>query len=256
MKKVIVVLMMGLVFFVSCSKEDAVDSGNTINPITNKQATGSSSNDLLSDKKFSSMIVEVVYVQGFEPSTTAINNFVSFLNARIYKPNGITIEKRAIPSTGKATFTNAEIAAIEDANRTKFNTSNQIAVWLFFTDGKSSSDTSTSVVLGTAYRNTSMVIYEQTVQGLSDSPFEPNRSLLETTIISHEFGHILGLTNLGATMQSNHEDTDHAKHCNVASCLMYWSSETGHGIGNMVSGGSAPQLDAQCLADLRANGGK
>jgi hypothetical protein len=256
MKKVIVILTMGLVLFVSCSKDDALDTSETINPVTNKQTTGSSSNDLLSDKKFTSIVVEVVYVQGFEPSTTAINNFVSFLNARTYKPNGISIVKRAIPSTGKATFTDKEIVAIEDANRTKFNTSNQIAVWLFFTDGKSASDTSTAVVLGTAYRNTSLVIYEQTVQGLSDSPFEPNRSLLETTVISHEFGHILGLTNLGAPLQSNHEDTSHPKHCNVESCLMYWSSETGHGIANMVSGGSAPQLDAQCLADLRANGGK
>ncbi|KIA86224.1 membrane metalloprotease [Flavobacterium sp. AED] len=256
MKKGIVILIMGLVLFVSCSKDDALNTSETINSVANKQTTGSSSNDLLSDKKFTSMVVEVVYVQGFEPSTTAINNFVSFLNARTYKPNGISIVKRAIPSTGKATFTDKEIVAIEDANRTKFNTSNQIAVWLFFTDGKSSSDTSTAVVLGTAYRNTSLVIYEQTVQGLSDSPFEPNRSLLETTVISHEFGHILGLTNLGAPLQSNHEDTSHPKHCNVESCLMYWSSETGNGIANMVSGGSAPQLDAQCLADLRANGGK
>jgi hypothetical protein len=256
MKKVILILTMGFVLFVSCSKDDALDTSETINPVTNKQTTGSSSNDLLSDKKFTSMVIEVVYVQGFEPSTTAINNLVSFLNARTYKPNGISVVKRAIPSTGKATFTDQEIVAIEDANRTKFNTSNQIAVWVFFTDGKSSTDTSTAVILGTAYRNTSLVIYEQTVQGLSDSPFEPNRSLLETTVITHELGHILGLTNLGAALQSNHEDTTHPKHCNVESCLMYWSSESGKGITNMVSGGSAPQLDSQCLADLRANGGK
>jgi hypothetical protein len=35
--------------------------------------------------------------------------------------------KRSIAS--KATFTNQEIVAIEDANRTKYNTANQIAVW-------------------------------------------------------------------------------------------------------------------------------
>jgi hypothetical protein len=35
---------------------------------------------------------------------------------------------------------------------------------------------------------------------------------------------------------------------------MFWSAEIGGGIGNMVSSGSAPQLDAQCIADLRANG--
>ncbi|MFV8358041.1 membrane metalloprotease, partial [Flavobacterium sp. XS1P32] len=123
-------------------------------------------------------------------------------------------------------------------------------------DGKSSKDTDTSVILGTAYRNTSFVIYEQTVHGLSDSAFEPNRSLLETTVITHEFGHILGLTNLGTTLQSNHEDTEHPKHCIEKTCLMFWSAEIGGGIGNMVSSGSAPQLDAQCIADLRANGGK
>lgn len=256
MKKVIALVTIGFVLLMSCSKDDAADPVETINPLTNKQTTGSSSNDLLSDKKFSSMVIEVAYIQGFEPSAAAITNFVSFLDSRIYKPNGISIVKRAIPSTGKTTFTDQEIVAIEDANRTKYNTSNQIAVWVFFTDGKSSNDTSTAVVLGTAYRNTSMVIYEQTVHSLSDSPFEPNRSLLETTVITHELGHILGLTNLGAALQSTHEDTTHPKHCNVESCLMYWSSETGKGITNMVSGGSAPQLDAQCIADLRANGGK
>jgi hypothetical protein len=42
---------------------------------------------------------------------------------------------------------------------------------------------------------------------------------------------------------------------NVESCLMF-SAESGSGIADMVSGGSAPKLDAQCLADLKANGGK
>ena len=257
MKKIIAILTVGFVLFVSCSQEDDLSNiPGTINPNTHKQATGSSSNDLLSDKTFKSTIIEVVYVTGFEPTTATINNFVAFLEARTNKPGGISVIKRAIASPGTAPYTIQEIAAIEDANRTKYNTANQIAIWAFFADGQSTSDTSTSVILGTAYRNTSFVIYEQTVQGLSDTPFEPNRALLETTVITHEFGHILGLTNLGATLQSNHEDTAHPKHCNVESCLMFWSSETGKGITNMVSGGTAPQLDAQCIADLRANGGK
>lgn len=257
MRKIIALITISLFLTLSCSREDdPIDKPFVVNPNTNKQTTGSSSNDLLSDKKFTSMVIELVYVTGFEPSASAVNNMLTFLQARTYKPNGITIQKRAIPSPGKATFTVDEIAAIENANRTKFNTANQIAVWVFFVDGKSATDTNTSVVLGTAYWNTSLVIYEKTIQGLSDSPFEPNRSLLETTVINHEIGHILGLTNLGAGLQSTHEDTAHPKHCNVSSCLMYWAAETGQGISNMVSGGTAAQLDAQCLADLRANGGK
>lgn len=258
MKKVITLLTIGLFLSVaSCSKEDdSIDNSVAVNPNANKQQTGSSSNDLLSDKKFKSMVIEVVYVAGFEPSSTAISNFVTFLTARTYKPSGINVIKRSIPSPGSSPYTNEEIVSIEDANRTKYNTSDQIAVWAFFADGKSSKDTDTGVILGTAYRNTSFVIFEQTIQGLSDSPFEPSRNVLETTVITHEFGHILGLTNLGTALQSNHEDAEHPKHCNVNTCLMYWSSETGSGIQNMVSSGAALQLDAQCIADLRANGGK
>jgi hypothetical protein len=35
---------------------------------------------------------------------------------------------------------------------------------------------------------------------------------------------------------------------------MFWSAESGSGIADMVSG-VQPKLDAQCLADLKANGG-
>lgn len=31
--------------------------------------------------------------------------------------------------------------------------------------------------------------------------------------MTHEFGHILGQTNLGPEMQTNHEDETHPKHC-------------------------------------------
>ena len=258
MKKVLSLLAIGLFLSVaSCSKEDDPnDNPVALNQNSNKQQTGSSANDLLSDKKFKSMVIEVVYVAGFEPSAQSITNFVNFLTERTFKPGGISVIKRSIASAGSSSYTNEAIVSIEDANRTKYNTADQIAVWAFFADKKSSKDTDTSVILGTAYRNTSFIIYEQTIQGLSDSPFKPNRSLLETTVITHEFGHILGLTNLGTTLQSNHEDTAHPKHCIEKTCLMFWSAETGGGISNMVSGGSAPQLDAQCIADLRANGGK
>ncbi|SHF71263.1 hypothetical protein SAMN05444396_10114 [Flavobacterium segetis] len=258
MKKLILVLASGLLLLVvSCSKADnPLENTISVNPNTNKQLTGSSANDLLSDKKFKRMVVEVVYVAGFEPSSQTITNFVEFLNARTFKPGGINIIKRSIPSTGNSSYTNEEIINLENDNRTRYNTPDEIAIWAFFADGNSDKDSDKSIVLGTAYRNTSFVIFEKTIHGLSDSPFEPNRSLLETTVLTHEFGHLLGLTNLGTNLQSDHEDAAHPKHCINKTCLMYWSSEIGGGIGNMVSSGSAPKLDSQCITDLRANGGR
>ena len=84
----------------------------------------------------------------------------------------------------------------------------------------------------------------------------PLSACQEATVMEHEFGHILGLTNLGATLQSDHEDAANAKHCVVSNSLMYFSSEMQVGIGAMAAAGRVPQLDAQCIADLRANGGR
>ncbi|PIB31075.1 membrane metalloprotease [Gaetbulibacter sp. 5U11] len=226
------------------------------NTQSNKLSVGASANDLLSDTTFSSLVVEVVYVEGFEPSQTAISNFVSFLENRTFKPNGITVQKRAISSPGLTPYTNQEIAAIEDSNRLLYINDNQIAVWAFFADGSSANNTDSGVVLGTAYRNTSFVIYQETIQQLTSGTITNTTPILESTVITHEFGHILGLTNLGTPLQTNHEDLEHPKHCNIESCLMYWKAESGNGVMSMISGGSIPQLDAQCIADLQANGGK
>lgn len=239
----------------ACTKNEINDSRTNIT-IANKKQTGTSAHDLLSDNTYTSMVIEVVYVEGYAPTQIAITNFVNFIKDRTYKPDGVSVKTRSIVSPGKSKYDITDIRDIEDANRTEFNTDTTIAVWAFFVDGVSDKNTTDSVILGTAYRNTSFVIFENTVQDFSNSNFEPKRDLLETTVIEHEFCHILGLTNFGSEMQSNHEDTEHSRHCNVKSCLMYWAAEYGLSISNMYGLNSTPQLDDQCIADLRANGGK
>ncbi len=251
---ILLLILVGL--FHSCSKDNHSENQENININDNKQATGSSSNDLLSDNQFTRMEIELVYVDGFEPTQETINNFISFLESRTYKPDGILVEKRKITSPGIDKFSIEDIADIENENRKKYNNGNTITVWALFVDGESDKNDNNNVVLGAAYWNTSFVIYEKTIREFSNSPTEPKRSILETTVITHEFGHILGLTNLGAPLQSDHEDNEHEKHCNVESCLMYWEAESGSAINNMINSGSIPQLDPQCIADLRSNGGK
>jgi len=252
----ILALFLFVSVLVSCSKDDPNDNGNNnSNIIANQQPTGSSSHDLLSDDTFTSMVVELVYVQGNQPTQTAINNFVAFLNARAFKPGGITVQSRSIPSPGITNYTSQDFLAVESDNRTLYNTEDTIAVWAYFADGKADGDTNTQVTLGTAYRNPSFIVYEATVKSLSGGLNEPSTAVLESTVIHHEFGHILGLTNFGAVMQTPHEDTANSKHCNVEDCLMYYAATTGPSIMNTM-GGTVPQLDALCIADLQANGGK
>lgn len=242
----------------ACSSENQVEQNdsNTINVVQNRQLTGSSANDLLSERKFTKTIVEIAYISGFKPTERALTNFKNFIIERTFKSDGVEFIFKEIPETGKTVYSLDDVVNIEKENRENYNSNSTIAVWVLFINGRSENDTNSNSVLGSAYWNTSFVIYEETIRRFSDSSFEPERSVLETSVINHEFGHLLGLTNLGTDLQSDHEDPNHPKHCVVETCLMYWAAETSQGVGTMFSGAQAPSLDEQCIADLRANGGK
>ena len=246
------------ILFLSCNSvnDETLAGDNNANVVNNRQATGSSAYDLLANNNFNKIVIEFAYIEGYKPTANAKNNFKNFIESRVNKSQGVEFIEKEIPSTGKIEYTLNEIVDIEKEYRTQYNKNKTIAVWVLFVNGKSSNDTNSSAILGTAYWNTSFVIYEETIRELSNSTFAPERSLLETSVINHEFGHILGLTNLGSDLQSNHEDPNHPKHCINEDCLMYWAAETSQGIGSMLSSGQVPNLDSQCLEDLRANGGK
>jgi hypothetical protein len=95
------------------------------------------------------MVVELVYVEGFEPSAKSVTNFVS-LNARTYKPGGITVVKES--SRQESPLYQSDIVSIEDANRTKYKS---IQTGLGVLCRWRISHNENGVILGTAYRNTS-----------------------------------------------------------------------------------------------------
>ncbi|MGA9326358.1 MAG: hypothetical protein WBV47_09945 [Salegentibacter sp.] len=242
-----------LLFAVACSTDSPSDHSS------NLKSVGDSANALLSDEQFTSMNIEIMYVDGYAPSTAAINGFKNFLQERIYKPDGIKISMRAVPSSGKAPFDIHEIGDIEQKNRSVYNAGDEIAIFIYFADGSNEEDDAKEeVVLGSAFRNTSIVVYEKTIENFASKPNAPSKSVLENAVLDHEFGHLFGLVDMGSEPQSDHLDTDpgHKGHCDVPGCLMRASLEFGTGVVDITSDGSVPVLDAQCIADLRANGGK
>ena len=254
-------------FSLNCSNDDTKgkeeviitnDNGEeqTIDTSLNKKAVGDSANDMLAEDNFDAIQFEIFYVEGFKPTDNTISNFETFLSERLNKPVGISIDLKQITSPGQAVYTITEIRALEDDIRTKYNDIKKVAVFGIFIDGEYSENTENGSVLGVAYRNTSFVIFEETVQSFSGKPLAPSTTVLETTVLNHEFGHLLGLVNAGTTPQSDHQDVAHGRHCTTENCLMYWTAETGEGLLNSISGGAIPSLDTLCLQDLQANGGK
>lgn len=243
-----------LSFIYSCTND--TDDANGINKSANLQSLGASANDLLSDQKYTSMNIEIVYVNGYAPTQEAISLFKNFLQNRVHKPDGIEINMRSISSSGKAPFDIEEIADIEKETRTVYNSGDEIAVFIYFADGSSEKDEDNKFVLGSAFRNTSMVIYGETIEEFANRPGAPSKSDIEAATLNHEFGHLFGLVDLGTEPQSDHKDNEHEGHCNVSGCLMLASIEFGEGVVDVIEGGSIPDLDDQCILDLQMNGGR
>ncbi len=244
-----------LLIFIGCSKDEVNDS-TVIDKSANLKTLGSSGNDLVSDEKFTSLKIEIVYVTGFQPTQTTLNNLKIFLENRTFKPDGISITTRAVPSSNKAPFSINEIVQIEADERTAYNAGDEIAVFIYFADGSNENDTNSRTVLGTSFRNTSMVIYGQPIQILANHTNNLERSTVESTVLNHEFGHLFGLVNMGTPMQTNHEDGESNGHCSVTNCLMAASFRFGGSMMNAIDNNTIPVLDDLCVADLQAKGGR
>ncbi|MBT8220600.1 MAG: membrane metalloprotease [Bacteroidia bacterium] len=253
-------LLILILSFNSCIKTDdgetIDDQNNNNNIVDNQQITGYTAKEILSGDEFTSLVIELVYMDGFAPSNIAIEQMKLFLEGRIFKPDGITINLKPISPLGNSSYNINDIRAIEDNYRTQFNSEGQMAIWGIFLDGPSANDSSADIKFGSAYRNTSFAIFQKSIQELSNNSTDPEQSLTESTVIQHQFCHLLGLTNLGSPMQSEHEDQLHPRHCDVSDCLNYYKLGT-DAVLDVLSGRiTPPTLDFQCLADLQANGGR
>ena len=239
-----------IIALAACKKSDKVTGLPSINNDNNK-VVGASANDLLSASKYTSVKIEIQYMPGFQPDAVAVNNLTNFINSLINKPDGVTVVQTQIASAGKTVLSLNDIATIEKNNRTVYTSGNQLGVYFLFTDGNYSEGN----VLGIAFRNTSMSLLGKTIHDNSGGLGQASRTKVVSTVLEHEFAHILGLVNIGSPMQTNHQDGAHGNHCNNTNCLMYYASETTDILGILITG-NIPQLDANCKADLTANGGK
>ena len=237
-----------VLFLFSCKKESNTNPETLPNSYSD-QALGKSANDLLSGAKYTTLNIQVQYMPGYELETATITNLTNYLNGICNKPGGINITQTQIAANDN-TFTVDSAAITERINRTAYTSGSTIAVYILVTDGYDTSQ----ATLGFAYRNTSICLFGKDIFTNSGGLLQVSRVALETSVLEHEFGHILGLVNLGSPMQVFHQDTVHGNHCNNAHCLMYYAIDTHDALPGMSN--TVPVLDSNCLNDLRANGGK
>lgn len=230
--------------FYSCSK-DGLTAGDK-----DYKTLGTSPRDLLTSSVYTTLKIEIQYMPGYAPEDSAIANLESFLGTYLNKPGGIQVTKKQIAASGSASLTLDQIVSIEKRNRTEFTGGNTVAVHILILDA----DYNLPDVLGVSYWNTSICIFGKLANANAGGAGQASRRIYYSTLFEHEFGHLMGLVNLGSNMQQDHKDLTNGYHCTNTNCLMYYGIENNNLSGLIIN--NIPSLDPNCIADLKANGGK
>jgi len=240
-----------LLLFTSCDTDSATEPGETDFSFNHEINPGQSATEFLADDDFERLVVQVQYMQGYEPTQEGLNNLETFLSNRLNKTSITIMGPEEIPAAGQSSYTASDVRNLEREHRSQFSSENQIAAYFIIMDGEYSD----ADVLGIAHFNTSMALFRPKFDEVSSGIGSPSKEDVETIVLQHEFGHNLGLVNNGVDMQTNHQDTENGRHCDNDECLMYYAFRNGDLFAN-IFGRSTPELDENCIADLQAAGGK
>ncbi|MES2616784.1 MAG: M12 family metallo-peptidase [Bacteroidota bacterium] len=237
-------LFLVLVLLFSTCKKDKDATGNN-------STVGESANMILSSTVFDQLDIQIQYMPGYRPDDASVANLVNMVKAYCNKPAGVNYSLTQIGASGKSSISLNDVKTLEKDNRTAFNNNKTFCIHILITDAPYSEPN----VLGIAYKNSSLCLFGKTIFDNSGGFGQTSRIKLESVVLNHELGHLLGLVDVGTPMQTSHIDADHGRHCNNSNCLMYYTSETTDVLGAILTG-NIPDLDVNCKNDLKANGGK
>jgi hypothetical protein len=230
----------------------------TPDPITaaRNSGPGDFAADFLRDTNFTSLVVEIDYPQGKAPSAAAVALLRTRLVEHCNKPDGVTVDvDDAIPAAEFRTVNSIpDIAAIEAEHRQSFSdlSTQTAAFYILYVSGLSDLDEAEGAILGVAYAGSSIAFFIDAADPGVVTVI--TKIEVEATGVVHEAGHLLGLVDGGVPMVREHADRAHPGHCDVTSCVMYWTVTVDP--SSDVLDPSFAAFDRLCSDDLEAFGGR
>ena len=245
-------ILITCIIFIQCDKGGEV---NEIYPqpsyYGNHYPAGTSARDFLRNTTYTSLRVEIQYMPGLRPEPLAIDILAAMLSARLNKPSGIFIELKQIDPTLQTIFSQDDISDLESLNRTAYTNADELCAYVILVDGSYVDGNDLAI----AYHNTSLSVFGEPLQYFSAGFTENAKAKVLGVLLMHEFGHLLGLVDMGSKMVAGHSDLQNANHCDNSDCLMHhtYTTNSRFAVDEL---DEIPSFDNNCLSDLRANGGK
>ncbi|MEY2446638.1 MAG: hypothetical protein QOH79_114, partial [Acidimicrobiaceae bacterium] len=116
-------------------------------------------------------------------------------------------------------------------------------IHLLFVHGSFGGDDS---VLGVAVRGDTAAVFVDEVSAAS-TPLVGSAGI-ETAVVTHEVGHLMGLVDL--LLHTGRQDPDHPGHSTNSKSVMYWAVESNL-VADLLQGGPPKDFDSADLADLQ-----
>jgi len=233
--------------------EDVPDNGDTPAEFSHTNSPGDSNEDLVTDRDFENLVIEVQYMPGTEPENESLDNLAEFLSDHLQKSEISILDPQEISSLNQDFYTVEELQEIEEQNREVFSNEATLAVYILFVDGTFlGEEFEDPTRLGISTYNTSTAYFGETIDRISGPlQFDPSKELVESNTMQHQFGHLMGLVNLSTEMVDSHQDTPNGFHCTLQECLMHFRvNSTEYFDAQFID--TVPTLDEFCLEDLNA----
>jgi hypothetical protein len=214
-------------------------------------AVGSASGEFLRADPFRSLVIEVHVMEGAELSNQTLSDIRSFLGRHLEKPDGIEIVRHPPFTAGRRddrTYSIENVLELERQLRTFSREGSRLAAFVLVLDGRSTS----ANALAHAYSDSSTVLYSGRISEMTVGMARFQRIFAEMSILRHEFGHLMGLVNIGVPASGDHHDHAHGAHCRSESCVMFYQVNSPSLRDSIPLFGPPPDFDEACLADIAA----
>lgn len=190
------------------------------------------------------LVVEVDYVKNERPDQGALDHLAAILRRECDKPGGVSVDLGdQIPAQHDA-YTIDQIAAIERRYRSTHSDGDTASMWLLYLNGSFAEGEG---ALGIAYEGSAAAIFRDQIDSATTAIV--TAGAIERSVVTHEAGHLLGMTNFGYRSRYDHEDAEHPHHSNSKDSVMYYAVED-VSITALLSGGPPDDFDQYDRADL------
>ncbi len=212
--------------------------------LTRSLLPGEQALELLQGSPYSNLLVEVDYTPGNNLTRPALNLMQARLNTYTAKES-IRLVFDVIAVNGTL-FSALDLLDLERAHRDEATGGDTFTLYILSISGELSNGGETS--LGAAYTASSLAIFKDVIRIATIGP-GPSISEVESSVLVHEVGHLMGLVNLVYTSELDYEDVTHPFHSSNSSDVMYWAIESAPFTRSPNDFGSETRFDLQKLRD-------